>query len=508
MTSTNYDLIIVGCGPIGLATAFYAATQSKEANKILVIEKQSEAVLFNNDYIGSSGDLTRMLRTMYTEDHYARLAKECLGDWANMEHQLGLGTEALRLKSGLLNFGQAELGSGSPEGTLLEPTMNLQNYQMAYSYLPNGKSIEQFAPIFTNLDPTYQGVFAPDNYCINVPALRQQLIQGCKNKKVEFWFGTAVSKVSDTNGVVTVEISTDEKTAAINVKNVVNEKKNNGGNKNGNNNNNAKASQNNKKITQVTTKKCALTLNAFTPKLLEDSFQIKLVLTIWKMKWAYFNTVNDTPASHVLKTMWFQFEEDKFFYGFPNLPWDPKNLKHPGSIRVALDAPTETVDDMNNIPNDTANDLVEVKEFVKQYMNGVDPEPIDSGNCYQSNLFDNGFILDFVKKSDGTVVSNNIVVCCCGWAMKFVPLFGRIINTLLWKDTNKVGYTNWSKLYGQYFDMAREGNHQTGTKLLSEFKFKKFSHPFSHLRTAVRTKNGKDNQNGQENVPKYRFNRL
>lgn len=56
MSKTVYDLIVVGGGPVGLATAYEAA---KDNMSVIVLEQNN---FFNQ--AGSSGDLARMYRTM------------------------------------------------------------------------------------------------------------------------------------------------------------------------------------------------------------------------------------------------------------------------------------------------------------------------------------------------------------------------------------------------------------------------------------------------------------
>lgn len=56
--SVTHDVVVVGGGPVGLATAYESA---KAGKKVLVLEQSH----FYN-LAGSSGDLVRMFRTMYT----------------------------------------------------------------------------------------------------------------------------------------------------------------------------------------------------------------------------------------------------------------------------------------------------------------------------------------------------------------------------------------------------------------------------------------------------------
>lgn len=107
MTETKiYDVVVIGGGPIGLSAAYECA---KAGKSVVVLEKSN---FFNQ--AGSSGDLCRMFRTMYTEDFMADLAHDAMDLWDELEQDAG--EDSLRLMSGLLNFGDPNYGAGGPEG--------------------------------------------------------------------------------------------------------------------------------------------------------------------------------------------------------------------------------------------------------------------------------------------------------------------------------------------------------------------------------------------------------
>ena len=92
--TADTDVIIIGGGPMGLAAAYNIA---RRGHRVHVLERFN---LFNQS--GSSNDLVRMYRTMYTEDFMADLAFESLKVWQDLEQDAG---ESLRWMTGLLNFG-------------------------------------------------------------------------------------------------------------------------------------------------------------------------------------------------------------------------------------------------------------------------------------------------------------------------------------------------------------------------------------------------------------------
>lgn len=138
--------------------------------------------------------------------------------------------------------------------------------------------------------------------------------------------------------------------------------------------------------------------------------------------------------------MWFQFQEDseigdkKFsnlFYGFPAVPWGPSNM-----CRIAVDSATNVVTDPDRRSHAVISpqDLEWTRDWIREHIVGVgpDPLPVFAGTCLQTNVADNMFVLDFVpQRYLPDDAANSIVVFTAGWAMKFVPLLGRVLKELL-----------------------------------------------------------------------------
>ena len=104
--------------PISISGATTAAGRAyREASRRLAGENvpmalpEEKSTFFNQ--AGSSGDLVRMFRTMYTEKFMAELAYKALDIWDDLERDAG---DSLRWLSGLLNFGDPNYGAGGPEG--------------------------------------------------------------------------------------------------------------------------------------------------------------------------------------------------------------------------------------------------------------------------------------------------------------------------------------------------------------------------------------------------------
>jgi sarcosine oxidase/L-pipecolate oxidase len=79
--SNQYDVAVIGGGPIGLSSAYRCA---KAGKSVLLLERFN---FFNQS--GSSNDMVRMFRTMYTQDFMANLAFQSIGAWRELEADAG-----------------------------------------------------------------------------------------------------------------------------------------------------------------------------------------------------------------------------------------------------------------------------------------------------------------------------------------------------------------------------------------------------------------------------------
>ncbi|ETS85836.1 hypothetical protein PFICI_03861 [Pestalotiopsis fici W106-1] len=393
-----HDVVIVGGGAIGLSTAYEVA---KAGKSVLLLEKNC---FFNS--AGSSNDLARMYRTMYTEEFMAKLAYQSIDIWKELE--IAAGT-SLRSMTGLLNFGDPTMGKNTPEGTLNGPIANLDKLGLPYRKMSKQEIESEYS--FQNLPDTWEGVFARDNGVINVPLLLRTLL------RLALDYGAHAQQYVE----VTKLIPTKERGEDLwNVETLTN--------------GNEKA--------VFRTRKVVVTAGAYTNHILQPSFDLKLKLNIWEMVASYFN-VNPDPKKNMFPSMWFQFAEDSYgrsqlFYGFPPLDWGPPNI-----CRIAVDAATRQITDPNQRSRNVVNpeDIHDTQEFIKEHVVGVDSTvPAYTLSCLMTNVFDNMFVLDFVPEhylKGGP--RNSVVLFTAGWAMKFAPLLGRAL-----KDMALNGYSEYA----------------------------------------------------------------
>lgn len=380
----EYDVIVIGGGAIGLSAAYHCARASK---RVLVLERSS---FFNQ--AGSSNDLVRMFRTMYTEDFLADLAFEAMQSWRDLEVD---AAERLILLSGLLNFGDPRYSSG-PEGNLTDPIRNLDRLKLSYRML-NAREIMAAYP-FRDLPESYLGVFAPDNGCIDVPLALRTLHRlsvgyGAKLRAHARVYGLR----PNCDGVtVVVEFGSSGQRSSIHAA------------------------------------RCIVACGAYSNHVL-DSVGLRMKLNIWEMVYEYYAS-DPGPGGGYFPSMWFQFAEptgadpaaSNLFYGFPNVPWGPPNL-----VRIAVDNAVNVIADPNQrkiVPAE--NDLRITSAFVEKHCRGVDPRPNYCGTCLQTEVSDNLFVLDHLPESVGEG-HQNVYIFTAGWAFKFVPLFGRLLKELV-----------------------------------------------------------------------------
>ena len=129
------------------------------------------------------------------------------------------------------------------------------------------------------------------------------------------------------------------------------------------------------------------------------------------------------------KCMWFQFAKNddsskatsNLFYGFPSMPWGPKN-----QARIAVDNAVRQIKNPDDrLTNPSEYDIDRTRRFIREHTVGVIDQPVFAGTCLQTNLPDNMFVLDKIPGH------HNVVVFTGGWGFKFVPLIGRILKQLL-----------------------------------------------------------------------------
>ena len=372
MITENYDVIVIGGGAIGLATAYHLG---KRDAKTLVLEQFT----FLNQS-GSSAGVSRQFRIPYPDEYMVTMALEAIPYWDELQKE----TEVQLLdKVGTLWFGDPEVRS--TEGNIADAEKSLKALGVPYSTLTSKEIEEQYH--FRNLPDNYTGLFQPDGASINFKATIETLLHLCQKEE-------------------TVQLEENSPVLQIKSKG---------------------------KLFEITTpngisiaKKLAIIPGPYINSVI-NLLDFKIEATYWNMASAYFRKTDP----HIQYPTWFVFQNrieqnGNQFYGFPCVDWD-----HPEYIRVAPDfviTPLEEPNDRTFIPN--PQELDYTSDWIKDHMTGLNTEPEYTSTCLiaLSTIQDKELLIDFAPP----YVPNhkNIVVYATGWAAKFTPFLGKIMSDL------------------------------------------------------------------------------
>lgn len=196
MSAEKYDVIVVGLGAMGSATAFHLA---KKGQKVLGLDSFGRRHKF-----GSSHGTSRIIREAYFEDpNYVPLVKRAYQLWRELEAETG--AELLMITGGLT--------AGKPDSEFVSGALaSSKLYNLPYEYLSAAEVGARF-PAFTlteNLVAIYEknaGILFPES-CV-VAHLDQAIRYGAALHHEE-----QVLNWSSSNNSVRVETSRDSYEAA------------------------------------------------------------------------------------------------------------------------------------------------------------------------------------------------------------------------------------------------------------------------------------------------------
>jgi len=367
-----YDVIVIGGGPIGQASAYHLA---KQQAKTLVLEQYT----FKNQ-LGSSAGVSRQFRIPYPDQYMVQMALDSQPYWDELQ---ALSSVPLRDTVGTLWFGDPEVQS--TEGNIKEAMDSMDALGVPYTALTCEQIEADYR--FSNLPEHYTGLFQADGASINLPATIQTLLDyNQASEWVSLLEESPVTDIQRIDGVFTVSTPS--------------------------------ASFQARKLIIVP----GPYVNNVTRLL---HFQVDA--TYWNMSSAYFKKTDPT----IQYPTWFAFQppagaSGNQFYGFPEVSWD-----HPGYIRVAPDFVMTPLSDPNQAtqePNE--QELAYTAEWVRNNMQGLDPTPCFTSTCLValSTIANKEMVIDFAP----TYVpgGKDIAIYATGWAAKFIPLLGEILSQM------------------------------------------------------------------------------
>ncbi|MCL9804792.1 FAD-dependent oxidoreductase [Flavobacterium amniphilum] len=372
MSNNEYEVVVIGGGAMGLATAFHL---NKRKVKTLVLEQFT----FKNQ-LGSSAGVSRQFRIPYPDAYMVQMALDSEPYWDELQTYTD---KKLLEKVGTLWFGDPTVHS--TEGNIAEAEKALQELNVPYESLTCEEIESRFH--FKNLPKEYTGLFQKDGASIDFRATIQTLYDLALKSE---------------------HVTLEEEAPVTDIKEVENG-------------------------FQITTpngvsyaKKIVLTpgpyMNSATNLL---GFDVKA--TYWNMSSAYFKKTDPD----IQYPTWFVFqnaegENGNQFYGFPEVDWD-----HPGYIRTAPDFVINPLKEPNGrtlIPNE--QELAYTSQWVENHMTGMDPKPYYTSTCLValSSIPNKELIIDFAPAY--VPHHKDVVIYATGWAAKFTPFLGKILADL------------------------------------------------------------------------------
>ncbi|XP_028417249.1 putative bifunctional amine oxidase DDB_G0291301 [Dendronephthya gigantea] len=413
-----YDVIIVGGGPMGLAAAYECSV--KEGKKVLLLEQ------FNNfaNVHGSSPGYSRQYRIAYSEMNLCDLALKTYDMWMKLQKEMN--DESLLQVTGCLWFGDSTVESG--EGNIDQAIKNLKKLgqEEGKDYIVlEGKEEVMNDPRFTFVSSAVadienaKALFTGKGGTVNVPSVVQRYVEKLTaSTKATLKLNARVIKIDhslEDSVKVTALVDGNEKTY---------------------------------KGTKI-----ILTPGAYVNEALDAlspcfNQRINLIIYLWCSTYYTKKRKSASNTDPAQWPIWYFFgpkpkddgsdapKDYNDYYGFPSEPGSQEYL------RVAPAYTSREEFDFLFFPPDVNQRPVDVDalKFTTDFVEKSMPDLTPSSNADKETTciagfaqLNNdvsgpdqgaGFVLDFLPKS------KRIVVFTGGWAMKFVPMIGKILADL------------------------------------------------------------------------------
>jgi sarcosine oxidase len=189
------DLVVVGAGVYGLCVAAEAALLGLE---VLVVERHPPTVLDN-----SSAGETRLSRLTTVEDPaYVTLARESQAYFAGLQDE---SPERL--------FDESGFAFVAEPGSMFQRHHSGSNVFAAACQIGEGAGIEFEALSGAELTARFPSLavdrdshvyFEPNAWTLFTESISERLLERCRARGVDFWFGFEVASVEETGGRVSI----------------------------------------------------------------------------------------------------------------------------------------------------------------------------------------------------------------------------------------------------------------------------------------------------------------
>ncbi|MFK0172139.1 FAD-dependent oxidoreductase [Streptomyces sp. NPDC090306] len=362
------DVLVVGAGPVGLATAWEVARRGRTVHVLEQFDVGHDK--------GSSAGLERQWRIQYSQEQWARLALRTLPLWRELESASG---RELVHATGSLWFGRT--GVATSEGEIGAAAAVLDRLDVPFEWLTAADIERRFG--FAGLPADHEGFHQKDGGVIDVRGTLEALTELALRAGATVTEHVTVHAVEPDGTGVTVRTSLGDHRADTVV----------------------------------------IAAGAFADTLL-GLLGRPLDLHVFRMVSAYF--APRTPAFDL--PTWYAFLEPEepgingSFYGFGRNPWTGSGL-----VRAAPDTELpSTATGSSRVDAAGIERLRRTESWVRDHLPGLVPKFTGASTCLAALPADPGRQF-FLGSLHGQVpYGERVVVQSAGWAFKFVPSFGRL----------------------------------------------------------------------------------
>lgn len=385
MNTLSYDVVVIGAGGVGAATAYHLAGDGR---RVLLLEQFQVG-----HKRGSSHGGSRIIRHSHAEAAYASLAPTAFALWRRLEAESGA---SLLLETGSLDFGPPNLPA------MVGRVETMAALGFPYQVLDQTQMKERF-PQF-RLPESWIGFYQPGAGILAASLAVETMAAQAVRRGATLQEESRVHAVTPLDGGVVVEVEGPHGREQIRATQAV-----------------------------ITAGPWA---GVFLSQLgLTESLNLPLKVTHQQV--AYFNVIPDAQE------MWSAAHSPVYislpmphFYGFPS--WE-----RPGQIKIALELHGDGIDPDTHERRVLPEAVDELSALVADYLSGVIPKAVSAEVCLYTQSPDQEFIIDRHPQYPQILFGAGF----SGRGFKFTILSGRLLADLAATDARDYSSPLWREIF-------------------------------------------------------------